>query len=98
MTARQASTSLPSTRTPGKPKPDARWYSGTRLCVVTGSLIAHWLFWQKKTTGRFPAAANTNDSLTSPWLDAPSPKKTRTAVSRFGSPVPTAPSRTTPIA
>ena len=36
---------------PGKPKPAARWYSGIRVCRSIGSEIAHWLFWQKKTTG-----------------------------------------------
>ena len=51
VTAWTASTSLPSTRTPGKPKPDARRYSGMRDCRAIGSLIAYWLFWQKKTTG-----------------------------------------------
>lgn len=51
VTARQASTSLPSTRMPGKPKPEARRYSGILVWVVVGSEIAHWLFWQKKTTG-----------------------------------------------
>ena len=39
-----------------------------------GSEIAHWLFWQKNTTGALYDAAKMNDSLTSPWLLAPSPK------------------------
>jgi hypothetical protein len=51
VTAYDARTSLPSTRTPGKPKPRDRWYSGMRLCVAVGVEMPHWLFWQKKTTG-----------------------------------------------
>ncbi len=74
VTARQANTSLPSTRMPGKPKPLARWYSGTRLCRSSGSEMAHWLFWQKNTTGALNTEAKTNASCTSPWLVAPSPK------------------------
>ena len=74
VTAYVASTSLPSTRTPGKPKPAARWYSGMRVCTVVGVLMPHWLFWQKKTIGQPYALAQTNASLTSPWLLAPSPK------------------------
>ncbi len=45
-----------------------------RVCFSIGSEIAHWLFWQKKTTGALKTLAQTNASLTSPWLDAPSPK------------------------
>ncbi len=74
VTARQASTSLPSTRRPGKPNPLARWYSGMRLCRSSGSEMAHWLFWQKNTTGALNTDAQMNASLTSPWLVAPSPK------------------------
>ena len=44
--ARQASTSLPSTRIPGKPYPAARSYSGIRAIRWIDSEIAHWLFWQ----------------------------------------------------
>jgi len=51
VTARVASTSLPSTLTPGIPNPEDRLNSGTRVWRVLGSEIAHWLFWQKKTTG-----------------------------------------------
>ena len=65
---------MPSTRTPGKPKPAARWYSGIRVCFSSGSEIAHWLFWQKNTTGALNTLAQTNASFTSPWLEAPSPK------------------------
>ena len=36
--------------------------------------MAHWLFWQKNTTGALNDAAKMNASFTSPWLDAPSPK------------------------
>ena len=50
---------MPSTRTPGKPKPRARWYSGVRVCFSLGSEMAHWLFWQKKTTGALLTPAKT---------------------------------------
>ena len=90
VTARTARTSLPSTRTPGKPKPAARWNSGTRDCRSIGTLIAYWLFWQKKTTGAEKVDAQISASLTSPWLVAPSPRKASTAFS--------APSRWMPIA
>ncbi len=40
-----------------------------------GSEIAHWLFWQKNTSGASYTAAHTKPSCTSPWLVAPSPKK-----------------------
>ena len=43
-------------------------------------------------------AAKMKASLTSPWLEAPSPKCATTAASRSGSPVPTTPSRCMPIA
>ena len=65
---------MPSTRTPGKPKPLARRYSGVRLWRSSGSEMAHWLFWQKKTTGALVTDAQMKASLTSPWLVAPSPK------------------------
>ena len=45
-----------------------------RLCFSSGSEIAHWLFWQKKTIGALNTDAQTKASLTSPWLVAPSPK------------------------
>jgi hypothetical protein len=35
-------------------------------CRLTGSEIAHWLFWQKNTTGAQKMAAKTNASETSP--------------------------------
>ena len=50
-----------------------------RVCCSIGSEIAHWLFWQKKTTGALNTLAQTNASLTSPWLVAPSPKYAMTA-------------------
>ena len=40
----------------------------------TGSEMAHWLFWQKKTTGTTKLAAKPSASATSPSLVAPSPK------------------------
>ena len=52
MTAR---TSLPSTRMLGMPKPEARSASWMWDCSRTGSEMAQWLFWQKKTTGRLEA-------------------------------------------
>ena len=45
-----------------------------RVCFSIGSEIAHWLFWQKNTTGALNTLAKMNASLTSPWLVAPSPK------------------------
>ena len=90
VTARTASTSLPSTRTPGKPNPDARWNNGMLDWRDAGTEMAHWLFWQQKTTGVLYTDAQTIASLTSPWLEAPSPKYTATASSE--------PSRWIPIA
>ena len=52
-----------------------------RLCFSSGSEIAHWLFWQKKTMGALNTEAKTKASLTSPWLVAPSPKYAMTASS-----------------
>lgn len=49
--AMHASTSLPSTRRLGMPKPGARPAIGNCDCTATGSEIAQWLFWQTKTTG-----------------------------------------------
>ena len=63
-----------------------------------GSEMAHWLFWQKNTTGALYDAAKMKASLTSPCEEAPSPKWATTAASRSGSPVPTAPSRCMPMA
>ena len=36
--------------------------------------MAHWLFWQKNTTGALVTEAQMKASFTSPWLVAPSPK------------------------
>ena len=55
-----------------------------------GVEMPHWLFWQKKTIGVLNDDAHTNASSTSPWLEAPSPKKAITASS--------APSRWMPMA
>ena len=74
MAARQASTSFPSTRMLGMPKPGARPAMGYFACTVTGSEIAQWLLVHTKTTGARYDEANTMASFTSPWLEAPSPK------------------------
>ncbi len=74
VTAWHASTSLPSTRMPLKPKPPARWAIGPRVLWSVEAEMAYWLFWQKNTTGALNTAAQSNASLTSPWLVAPSPK------------------------
>ena len=74
VTAYTATTSLPSTRTDGMPKPGARLAIGAIAWLVVGSLMAHWLFWQKRTSGAWLTAAKTIASLTSPWLVEPSPK------------------------
>src|SRR5690606_6705845 len=73
--ARTARTSLPSTRSAGIPKPVGRSAIGTRVWTLTGSEMAYWLFWQKRTSGAWKEAAKTIASLTSPWLVAPSPKQ-----------------------
>ncbi|CAB5017895.1 unannotated protein [freshwater metagenome] len=54
---------------------------GTTAWRFTGSEIAHWLFWQKNTTGASNTEANTMASCTSPSLVAPSPKNAITASS-----------------
>ena len=41
--------------------------------------MAHWLFWQKKTTGLLKTAAKFIASLKSPSEVAPSPKLVSTA-------------------
>ena len=56
------------------PKHGARPAIGNFACTVTGSEIAHWLLLHTNTTGAPYEAAKTIASLTSPWLDAPSPK------------------------
>ena len=57
--------------------------------------MAYWLFWQKNTTGAWNTEDQMNDSFTSPWLVAPSPKNAMTA---SPSSVPTLPSLATPMA
>ena len=89
---------MPSTRTEGMPQPRERWARGTRVWTEVGTEIAHWLFCVKNTTGAWKEAAKVKDSETSPSLEAPSPKRARTAVSVALSPVPTTPSRCRPIA
>lgn len=89
---------MPSTRTEGMPQPRERCARGTRDCTEVGTEIAHWLFWVKKTTGAWKDAAKVKDSETSPSLEAPSPNSASTAVSVSGSPVPTTPSRCSPMA
>jgi hypothetical protein len=42
--------------------------------LLSGTEIAHWLFWQKNTTGAELTAAKLNASLVSPSEVAPSPK------------------------
>jgi hypothetical protein len=59
---------------PGNPKPSARWNIGAPDCRLVLWEIAHWLFWQKKTTGAPNTDAQENASFTSPWDVAPSPK------------------------
>ena len=81
---------MPSTCTPGKPKPAARSNSADRPCLSRGDEMAHWLFSQKNTTGALKSEAKTNASLTSPSSVAPSPKYVTTASS--------VPSSWTPIA
>ena len=63
------------------PKPSARRASGCFDWSPTGSEIAHWLFWQKNTTGASKLAAKTRASFTSPSLVAPSPKYATLAAS-----------------
>src|SRR5207244_11559699 len=69
-----ASTSLPSTCTPGKPYASAFRQIGATVCADTGTEIAHWLFWQKKITGAWKTAAKLQPSWKSPSEVAPSPK------------------------
>src|SRR5918996_2188787 len=71
-----ASTSLPSTRTPGNPYASAFFQMGAAVCFWTGTEMAQWLFWQKNTTGHRSTAATLHPSWKSPWDVAPSPKYT----------------------
>ncbi len=74
MTAWHASTSLPSTLTPGMPNPSARRTSGTAPGRFVGVEIAYWLFSITNTTGSVNEAAQESASSVSPWLVAPSPR------------------------
>ncbi len=69
-----ASTSLPSTRTPGNPKPSARFQISPVVCDVVGTLIAQPLFWQNRIAGERNTAAMFAASWKSPSLAEPSPK------------------------
>src|SRR5207248_751062 len=70
-----ASTSSPSTRTPGMPYPTALSASDSaRVCASIGVEMAHWLLLQTKTAGAFITAARFTPSWNAPSLVAPSPK------------------------
>jgi len=61
---------------PGIPYPAARSaISSIFITVLTEVVLAHWLFSQKKITGRFQTAARFIASWTGPRFEAPSPKK-----------------------
>src|SRR5436190_23866780 len=71
-----ASTSLPSTRSPGIPY--ARAFTQIvreAVCVAVGTEIDQWLFWQTSTTGARNFAAKVIAAWKSGWLVAPSPQK-----------------------
>ena len=67
---------MPSTSTPGKPYASALRQMGATVWAATGTEMAHWLFWQKNTTGALNTAAKFHASWTSPSEVAPSPKYT----------------------
>src|SRR6266511_4258872 len=52
---------------------------GTAVCEENGTEMAHWLFWQKNTTGALNTAAKLHPSWKSPSEVAPSPKYTSVA-------------------
>ena len=73
-----ASTSLPSTRTPGIA------YAAARAAIDSPAIVrldavesAYWLFSHTKTIGSFHSAASDTPSWKAPWLAEPSPKKHR---------------------
>src|SRR5262249_47613206 len=69
-----ASRSFPSTRTPGKPYATALIAMLLEaVCFESGTEIAHWLFWQKNTTGIFITPAKFAAAWKSDEDDAPSP-------------------------
>ncbi len=68
---------------PGNPYASAFWASDLEaVCSSRGIEIAHWLFWQKNTTGSSKTPAKFIASWKSPSEVAPSPKYTRTDSSR----------------
>src|SRR6476661_9950410 len=70
-----ASTSPPSTRTPGIPYPAALSASvSATVCAESGVEIAHWLLLQKRTSGARITAARLAPSWNAPSEVAPSPK------------------------
>src|ERR671934_51605 len=70
-----ASTSPPSTRTPGIPYPAALCASASaRVCAESGVEIAHWLLLQKRIAGACITPAKFAPSWNAPSLVAPSPK------------------------
>src|SRR5215471_17334980 len=81
-----ANTSLPSTLTAGTPyaTPFAANVSDA-VCRSAGTLIAHPLLRQKKTTGTLKTPAKLSPEWKSEELVAPSPKYTRVARSSFRS-------------
>src|SRR3954468_3078489 len=70
-----ASTSQPSTRTPGMPYPIALSASvGAAVCAESGVEIAHWLLLQKRIAGALNTPAKFAPSWNAPSEVAPSPK------------------------
>jgi len=60
---------------PGKPYASAFWAIVREcVCFLSGTEIAHWLFWQTKTTGTCHTPAKLQASWKSPSDVAPSPK------------------------
>src|SRR5258708_21695276 len=69
------SASLPSTFTPGNPYATAlAAMLSLAVCLVVGTLIAQWLFWQVKTTGALKTPAKFIATWKSPSEVAPSPR------------------------
>ena len=61
---------------PGKPYASALRQIGATVCDDKGTEMAHWLFWQKNTTGERNTEAKLHPSWKSPSDVAPSPKYT----------------------
>src|ERR671933_1268379 len=73
--SKTASTSPPSTRTPGMPYPTALSASvSAAVCAESGVEIAHWLLLQKRISGARITAAKLAPSWNDPSEVAPSPK------------------------